>query len=200
MPRFLARIAQGEVNYLPPVILYAVHLVGLVTCQDPQLKDREAQILALLIQSLSTAVSHVHSSQLLYILQAEVLISNYFFHHDRRLEGEYHITAAVSIILSSNLHQLRGWGGTGTPSTAAEAPPVPPAADSVEQGERINAFWAVFSLDRCWSVALGSQSALARTDLIGSQIRTPWPLDMADYEMVSKRILSRMYRRSKPFV
>lgn len=184
MPRFLARLT-GQGTSPPPVILYAVHLVGLVTLRDTQFKSQEPQILSLLTQSLSSAVSNVDSNQLLYILQAEILLSNYFFHQDRRLEGGYHITAAVSIVLSSNLHQLCDWRDSRASSPGSENYQMPPPADGIEQGERINAFWAVFSLDRCWSVTLGSQSALARVDLLPSQILTPWPLDMADYEMVS---------------
>lgn len=187
MPRFLARLsAASEENPLPPVISYAVHLVGLVTCRDSQFKNQETQILSLLIQSLSTAVSHIHPTEVLYILQAEVLLSNYFFHQDRRLEGEYHITAAVAIVLSSKLHQLGQASPSGSPR-ATDPSPLPPAADAIEQGERINAFWAVVTLDRCWSIALGAQSALGRTDM--TRITTPWPLDMADYEKVSFELL-----------
>ncbi|TCD69621.1 hypothetical protein EIP91_006846 [Steccherinum ochraceum] len=181
MPRFLAKLGttSGE-NSVPPVLLYVVHLVGLVTLQEPQLKEQEPHILSYLTQALSAAVSNVQSGMLLYLLQAEVLLSNYFFHHDRRLEGGYHITAAVSIVLSTNLHQF-DWSGAAQPASGAYHLPHP--ADTVEQGERINAFWTVFNLDRCWAVSLGSQSALARIDLLSSHILTPWPLDMSDYEL-----------------
>ncbi|THH33327.1 hypothetical protein EUX98_g840 [Antrodiella citrinella] len=183
LPRFLAKLDATEEgdNTFPDVILYAVHLVGLVTSRDRSYKDQESQVLSLLIQSLSSAVSDFHAGQLLHILQAEVLLSNYFLHHDRRLEGGYHITAAVSMVLSSNLHRVQDPSSLAIPGPGSVS--LPPPTDSVEQGERINAFWAVYSLDRFWSVKLGAQSALSRADLLASQITTPWPLDMSEYEL-----------------
>lgn len=184
IPRFLAKIAEKNTeSALPPVVLDAVHLVALATVQGHQSTDAESQILSRLVGSLSTALSGIHPSQLLYVLQAEVLLSNYFFHHDRRLEGGYHVTAAVSIVLASNLHQTHDHRNP-TPASVSEPYQLPPPADSIVHGERVNAFWTVFCLDRCWSVALGSQSALARADFVTSQISTPWPLDMGDYERV----------------
>ena len=58
------------------------------------------------------------------------------------------------------------------------------SVDDVEEGERIAAFWAVYCLDRCWTVALKSQSVLSREDMT-PQIETPWPLDSISYEQVN---------------
>ncbi|KAH8093821.1 hypothetical protein BXZ70DRAFT_385305 [Cristinia sonorae] len=181
MPRFLARISRAPQDQsVPPVIQYAVYLIGLLTSQDPLYVNTEPRILSLSMAALAAAVSNIQPEDLLYILQTEILLSNYFFHKDRRLEGAYHVTAAVSFVLGSNLHQITDWKGTGAVSTAAFQLPMP--ADAIEQGERINAFWTVFCLDRCWSVALGSHSALARRNLLSAQILTPLPFDMIDYE------------------
>ncbi|EKM53301.1 uncharacterized protein PHACADRAFT_175699 [Phanerochaete carnosa HHB-10118-sp] len=63
----------------------------------------------------------------------------------------------------------------GFPAAAA-------AADAVEQGERVDAFWAVYVLDKCWSVALESPSAISDSSTSGTRISTPWPLSIAQYE------------------
>ena len=61
-----------------------------------------------------------------------------------------------------------------------------PPRDSVEEGERIGAFWMVFSVQRCLTVALGTSSAsfgaLEDPDI---QIDTPWPLEIEEYDRVS---------------
>lgn len=55
--------------------------------------------------------------------------------------------------------------------------------DAVELGERIRVFWTVFILDRCWSASLGVPCALIESEP-SSQIDTPWPLEISDYEKV----------------
>lgn len=55
--------------------------------------------------------------------------------------------------------------------------------DQIEEGERINAFWAVFFIDRCSAVAFCPPLATSDIDVSG-QIDTPWPLEMETYERV----------------
>ena len=56
--------------------------------------------------------------------------------------------------------------------------------DSIEEGERIDAFWQVYILDKAWAVALKSPSSISEDGLWGTQIDTPWPLRMQEYEQV----------------
>ena len=56
--------------------------------------------------------------------------------------------------------------------------------DATEEGERINAFWTVFVLDRCWSVWMQSPSVLIDETSASTQVDTPWPLDLIGYEQV----------------
>ena len=59
--------------------------------------------------------------------------------------------------------------------------------DQVEEGERINAFWAVFFMDRCSAVVFGPPLVISDVDVFGTQIDTPWPLEMETYERVRTR-------------
>ena len=56
--------------------------------------------------------------------------------------------------------------------------------DPIEEGERIDAFWQVYILDKAWAVALKSPSSISEDGLWGTQIDTPWPLRMQEYEQV----------------
>lgn len=52
-------------------------------------------------------------------------------------------------------------------------------------GERLDAFWTVFTMDRTWAVVLQSPTIISDDDHVGAQIDSPWPLDMESYENVS---------------
>jgi hypothetical protein len=54
----------------------------------------------------------------------------------------------------------------------------------VEEGERIQAFWTVFTLERVWGFALGTPPRVRSGDG-GVSIEAPWPLDMVQYEQAS---------------
>lgn len=52
-------------------------------------------------------------------------------------------------------------------------------------GERLDAFWTVFTMDRAWAVVLHSPTIISDDDHVGAQVDSPWPLDMESYENVS---------------
>ncbi|KIP07417.1 hypothetical protein PHLGIDRAFT_118101 [Phlebiopsis gigantea 11061_1 CR5-6] len=183
MPRFLnqlrASIPPTDQSPLPPALVHAVQLIGLLFTGDNTLQQQEPRKLALLIEALS---ADLDPSQILYTLQAEVLVSYYFFHRNRRLEGSYHAAAAVSIAVACKLHKIRSASWMIQPPSTPSGQEVRlfPPADDVEEGERIRAFWTVFSLDRCWAVWTQSPSVFMTQP--SAQVDTPWPLEMSEYE------------------
>ena len=60
------------------------------------------------------------------------------------------------------------------PSTTSHMP-LPPPESQEELRDRISAFWEVFMVDRCWSVANGLPVALPDGECSEGRIRTPWP-------------------------
>ena len=131
-------------------------------------------------------------------MSAEVLLAQYFFTLGRTLEGRYHANAAVSLAVSYGFHRISvnpGMESSQSPqfnmSTTLSflAQALPPAKTWVEFGERVNTFWSVYNIDRCWSV-VGNPCIMSDDPTHGTQIDTPWPLDMHDYEMV--RISSKL--------
>ena len=143
----------------------------------------------MLTRTLHSLTSALDPTRIIYMLQAEVLLSYYLFYKGRQLEGGYHAAAAVSIAVACKLHKLRSepW----SPSVGTTEYLLPPAIDDIEEGERILAFWNVLILDRCWSVWSQSPSVLIQEASPTMQISTPWPLKMTSYERVSFTYWSR---------
>ena len=165
---------------LSPGLLNAIFLWGVQFSSDASLLSQEQAFVSLASQSLATALidpPRDNHTLMIQILQAEVLLSSYFFSRCRDLEGQYHCSAAVSLALSCGLHQIRS--SHSPPGDIAPSPLVasrlPAARDATEENERIDAFWAVYVLERSWAFVSGSQIQL--TDVGPVQIDTPWPMD-----------------------
>ncbi|KAJ6576213.1 hypothetical protein B0H10DRAFT_1963613 [Mycena sp. CBHHK59/15] len=59
-------------------------------------------------------------------------------------------------------------------------------SDAIEEGERINAFWAVFMLQKNLAVALEPPARICgMLEAGGIQIDTPWPLELDEYKKAS---------------
>lgn len=131
-------------------------------------------------------------TKVLHVMQAEVLIAQFFFTHGRILEGRYHANAAVSLAVSYGFHRIslsscEASSGSdrlgGSSSLGLLNQTLPPVKTCVEFGERVNVFWAVYNIDRCWTV-VGNPCIMSDDPAHGTQIDTPWPWDMHEYEMV----------------
>lgn len=146
------------------------------------------------------------SRQLVSAIQAEVLLARYFFNLGRLLEGRFHANAAVSLAISCGMHRI-AFGAQPPPTSSATGArsviggltaassssgmfDLAPARDPVELGERVRLFWEVYTLDRCWSVALGSPCVLTDDEESGTQIDTPWPKEMEEYDQVLQQLTS----------
>ena len=137
----------------------------------------------------------------IHAIQAEVLLSQYFYTLGRFLEGQYHANAAVSLALSSGLHRIHPRSTSASGADVVDTALVPRGGntglfdlsspqDAIELGERINVFWAVFTIDKCWAAAMNVPSLIgdSRSSVSTAQharIDTPWPLDTEEYEVVS---------------
>ncbi|KAI0653295.1 hypothetical protein C8Q70DRAFT_1093661 [Cubamyces menziesii] len=162
------------------ILLNVIYLIGAKLSNNPQVQAQEQAYLTRALQHLPTALPEDPRGAI-YVMQAEVILANYFFNNKRQLEGVYHTNAAVSIAMAAKLHMIRSARRSRTaadPSTYRLPAPV----DTLEEGERINGFWTVFILDRCWAVASGSAPAFTDDESNGTQIDTPWPMDLVMYQ------------------
>ena len=170
---------------LPPALLNAIYLWGAHLSTFPNVRAYEVTFLERATAALTSSLRE--SPAVISLIQAEVLVANYFFTMSRFLEGRYHCSAAVALALSCRLTKIRsstdhtpGFGGR-QPLLGREYN-LPPPRDAIEEGERVRGFWFVYALDKAWAVALGSPTHFNT----GSPIDTPWPLEMVQYEAVCR--------------
>ncbi|KAJ6595536.1 hypothetical protein DFH09DRAFT_1072510 [Mycena vulgaris] len=100
------------------------------------------------LSALPTSLSGLHPRKTLHVLQAEVLLANYFFAGGKYIQGMHHTAAAVSLVVGSGLYKLRSEDGR------LLREPV----DLIEERELRDACWATFTLDKTWAAVLGTQS------------------------------------------
>lgn len=170
-------------------LMSTVYLLGIYLSPSPTIRAHESAFLSRALRFTSNALAGSHPHKIIHALQSEILLSGYFFATGRLLEGKYHCSAAAALAISCELYKIRSaapLSGIIPPTLVGITRPfnLHPPQDSVEEGERIQAFWAVFIMDKCWSVALGSPSHFTDSDALGTRIDTPWPLTCAEYEQV----------------
>lgn len=164
-----------------PVLMNSIYLWACYLSRPGSLSEHESLYLGRALNAVADAMSS--PSKVIDVIQASCLLSLYFLSNGRLLEGSYHASAAASIALQWGLHQL---GDVPRAATMDRDPAfrLEPAKDSIEEGERILAFWQVFNLDRCWSVVLHRPPTIPDSKHPWTSLVTPWPQRMEDYETV----------------
>ena len=126
------------------------------------------------------------SHRILQTIQTYILLATYLFVTGNYLEGRQYCNFAASLVMSCGLQKIRTEQldrGFPTSIDAIDLT-LPEPHDQIEEGERINAFWTTFLMDRCWAIALQTPTIISDSDVYGAQIDTPWPLEMETYERV----------------
>lgn len=176
----------GHQSRPSPGLLSTVYLLGIHLSPEVQPQDLESLLLmkALRDTALDLSSSNPHPYRVLHTIQAETLLGYYFFRNGNILEAKRHSSSAASLALECRLNTFRS--SRQSPAALADGlNGLPASKNIVEEGERINGFWAVFTLYRNISVAVDpSGSVCGVFDAPGCQIDTPWPLDMESYKQV----------------
>ncbi|KAJ7451333.1 hypothetical protein FB451DRAFT_1525658 [Mycena latifolia] len=162
---------------LPPILLNVMYLWGVHLSEDERITAYEPAFLAHALRTSANSLTGSHPRTVLHSIQACVLLAYYFIRNARFLEGKYHTSAAVSIALSAGLHRIRSADGGALPPTGEV---LSPPTDTREEGERIDAFWSVLTLNNCWASMEGSPSNVTYGST-GLKIDTPWPLEIGNY-------------------
>ncbi|KAF7296362.1 Zn(2)-C6 fungal-type domain-containing protein [Mycena chlorophos] len=149
---------------LPVVLLNVMHLWGIHLSTDARLARYEPALLAHSLNSTASSLTSTHPRTLLHGAQAEVLLATYFFRNGRIVEGRYHISAAIGIVLSGRWNMIR-----------------PGAAGSAEElravKEQIAAFWGVLTLDSIWAGVHDWAPNVIPGVPGGLDVETPWPAE-----------------------
>ncbi|KAI0047936.1 hypothetical protein FA95DRAFT_1572220 [Auriscalpium vulgare] len=162
-----------------PVLMHAIFLWACAFSRTPSLSRHEPLYLARALAFLSDAMQTV--DRIIDVLQGCCLIALYLLSHGRLAEGSQYLSTAASFALQWGLH--RQVSEQPNPGLGLESHFVlPPARDTVEQGERVLAFWQVYYLDQCWSVLLRRPAIIHDGRDLLSAITVPWPQDISDYE------------------
>lgn len=175
-------------------LLAAVYVWGSTLADSTELRQQTHSYLVRAKRLVSTALYNGHQlprSDVLHVIQAEVLLSTYLFNAGLFAEGRQHAASAVSLVLSYGLHKLPA-NPLSDPSqihlvpTAETELSLSPSVDRIEEGERICGFWEVYILDKTWSAVLCRPSLLVESASAASTVDTPWPLTTEQYVEVSE--------------
>ncbi|KAF5386848.1 hypothetical protein D9615_001984 [Tricholomella constricta] len=157
-----------------PALINAMYLLACHFAHTPLYSEMEPAFFVQAQHEINAALDS--SDRLTDIVQASSLLAVYLYMNNRVMEGYRHTFSAIRLAVGLGLHQIR----TPTAMPGAyppQAPPIPisPPRDDTELNDRIFAFWQVFMVDRCWSVAHGLPLALPDKDTAQCRILTPWP-------------------------
>ncbi|KAF9493867.1 hypothetical protein BDN71DRAFT_1054655 [Pleurotus eryngii] len=155
-----------------PALMLAVHLWGIRLSDSAEFNDYEELYLSRAVDQVAQSLPLDCPRKVLQKIQAEILLAYYFFSKGRNIEGRYHASIAVGLVLGSQLHKYGGSEqGEGICATIWT-----PTMDPVEHGERIDAVWAAVVLTNTWMAALVAPSDIPFSSP-GFTIDTPWPSD-----------------------
>lgn len=169
-----------------PALINVVYLWGVLIIKNNDLRHHEPILASRVASQLGSAISTTASHQILQVIQAKILLVDYLFSIGHFAAALHEAHSASSLAVASGLHKIR----TAQPIPAHMSfidridLTLQEPRDQIEEGERINAFWAVFFMDRCLSVMFGPPLVISDMDAPGMQIDTPWPLEMETYERV----------------
>ncbi|KIP10063.1 hypothetical protein PHLGIDRAFT_115879 [Phlebiopsis gigantea 11061_1 CR5-6] len=164
--------ASGPGPRIPTVLRTAAYLWGIHLSRQPDVMAHENVYLDRTIRAIQGAMSTISQRPeiALYVIQAEVLLAYYFFDCNRPLEGQHHSTGAMSLAITCGLHKFE-------PGRHAADSLLPAPANGAEEAERINAWWQVFILEKCWTTILDTPSVMSECRSSECAIDTPWPCD-----------------------
>ncbi|THU91339.1 hypothetical protein K435DRAFT_674292, partial [Dendrothele bispora CBS 962.96] len=150
-----------------PALMHVIFLLGSHLSTSSQITVLETDFLSRATGSTSTASDYSHQ-KVLEAIQSHVLLAQYFFLTGRKLEGKYSVTVAVSLVLGTRMHCIRGISLSGH-----EAPQTQFQSEK-EENQRINAFWIVLALNSRWTAIDGHVSSLPYWTA-RMRVDTPWP-------------------------
>lgn len=171
-----------------PGLLWAMYLWGAHLSPEQNNPAREHEYMLRALADTATNLSTDHPQRYMQTIQAEILLSYYFWRIGRCLEAKYHAQGAASLALGCGLNKTMSANPSTLPDISVGSHGLivlPDAYDETEQGERINGFWATVMLCKNLAVTLEQPTSVCGSfEAPGLQIDTPWPLDMESYKEV----------------
>ncbi|KAJ7063626.1 hypothetical protein C8F01DRAFT_1251149 [Mycena amicta] len=157
---------------LPAALMTTVCLWAACVSPAESVHSLEDNFLSQALKSSTTILGSSHRLKILYGMQTEVLLCQYFLHKGRLVEAQYHLSLAVSYVVLGDLAHI-----ASRPRSAASQLAF---LDSIEEGEHIIGYWTVLALDKIWSSVLNFPSHFGSEPIL--DVDTPWPAEMEAYE------------------
>lgn len=169
--------SQSNFCLLSPNLLNVIYLWGIHLSGDERLLAHEPLFLT---RAVTFDLSGQQSQHVVHNIQAEILFVAYFLRLGNVNSAMHRLNSALSLCISYGLHKQ----ASNRPNTALH---LPPPRDSIDQGERIDAFWTTFlfykALDMKHMISL----------IMDESIDTPFPFEMSAYEGVSISSITAVY-------
>ncbi|KAA1474255.1 hypothetical protein DENSPDRAFT_840834 [Dentipellis sp. KUC8613] len=182
----LLQLPEGHIDRPIPALANAVYLLGttILRQSSSDILVDESVFLSRALCTIGASLAGTSSHQAVQVIQAHILLAMYHYQVGLYIEGRHQSNSAASLAMVCGFHQIRSAKAPNNLLSFVDITPLKLAEprDQVDEGERINGMWAVFTIDCCWAVAFGAPLIIANSDTSGSQIDTPWPLDMETYE------------------
>lgn len=172
MQSFDTREPFGHPSRPSPALLSAVYVWAIALSRSPGLAAYEPVFLSRALYHAAVAPTSTHPNKAKHALQAELLLGNYYFYRGLICEGRAHCNVAMKIALVCRVHTLAGVKQTSR------------GLDAIEQREWVNAFWAAYYVDLCWTVATGLPSICPDLNSGDDRVDIPWPIDDAQFKKV----------------
>ncbi|KAG6884515.1 hypothetical protein C0993_010438 [Termitomyces sp. T159_Od127] len=167
-----------------PALENAIYLLACHFAKSQVYSDLEPAFFAQVQHEVNTALDT--SDRLPDIVQASALLAIYLYMNNRIMEGYRHTFSAIKLAVGIGLHQIQPQSVlTGIYPVHAPLIPVAPPRNAMELQDRVLAFWQVFMIDRCWSVAIGLPLVLPDKDAPQCRIITPWPLGPGKWDTIN---------------
>ncbi|KAK6996989.1 fungal-trans domain-containing protein [Favolaschia claudopus] len=161
-----------------PALMNAIFLWACFISRPEPLSQHEEHYLTQALDALRDALRE--GDKMVDAVQASCLLSSYFLANGRILEGSYHASAAAALAVQCGFHEDVVSDASSWLVDASDE--LKPSKMDIQQGERILAFWQVYNLDRCWSVALRKPTIIPDGAQAWNSINCPWPMDIAEYQ------------------
>ncbi|KAJ4490932.1 hypothetical protein J3R30DRAFT_3278101 [Lentinula aciculospora] len=163
-----------------PALMNSVYLWACFVSRPKPLSQHEEGFLSQALDGVRDGLRQ--GDKLLDIIQASCLLSLYFLANGRLVEGSFHASAVAALAVQCGLQTSVPGEGTYNPSSSRERLNLDYIRPNCKEGERILAFWQVYNLDRCWSVALRKPCVALDSEDPWTSIDCPWPQDITEYE------------------
>lgn len=166
-----------------PSLMNAIYLWACFISRPQPLSEHEDYFLARALEAQQEGLRM--ADKITDVVRASCLLALYFLATGRVLEGGYHSSAAAALAMQIGLHMdvpMEPLGFTnGLDDLFSESKPL---QTDIRRGERVLAFWQVYFVDRCWSVALRRPAVMPDGSSASHAVNLPWPQDLEDYASV----------------